>query len=178
MTETAYALHCHEIARTERGIAQGVVGRNTRAEKRRRLYDIKRVREGHDGVAVRQHHFRISTVDADAADCEILTIDKIASPAKLTLPVVAPKKTHADSLAQVPSRNLGADRFDTSGYLVPRHSGQMQPWKLSFDRARVGMTNAARFDTDQNLTWARFRGWPFNHSELPGLRDFQCLVCR
>jgi hypothetical protein len=91
--------------------------------------------------------------------------------------IMATEEADSHSLSDAPSRDTGANRFDTPRRLVPRHSGKAETWKQRRDSVRVGMTDSARFNPDQNLSLARLGNWSFNNPKATGRRDFDCLVC-
>jgi hypothetical protein len=91
--------------------------------------------------------------------------------------VVTTEKADADSLSDAPLRDTRANRFDAPCHLVPRHSRKTQTWKLTLDGERVGMTNAASFNPDQNLSFVGLGYRSFNDLKITGRRDFDCFEC-
>jgi hypothetical protein len=134
MAEATNALHCHEIARTERRVTQRVVRRYTRTKKRGRVDGFQRVRKRDHRVSIRKHHFRVSAIHANSGYGEIAAIDKVSSAAKLTGSVVTTEKADADSLSDTPLRDTRANCFDASCRFVPRHPWKSETWKLTLDR--------------------------------------------
>jgi hypothetical protein len=79
--------------------------------------------------------------------------------------ILATEKANADTLPGVPSRDISTDGFDSAYYLVPRHSGKIKTRILAFNGECVGMTNAACFDADANLTGTWIENRPFDNAK-------------
>src|SRR5437899_3056652 len=74
MSETANSLHGDQITAAQAGVAKSVVGRDPRAEKRSGIYGGEFVGNGSDPARLRDHAFRVSSVDRNSRrDC-LLTI--------------------------------------------------------------------------------------------------------
>jgi hypothetical protein len=90
--------------------------------------------------------------------------------------VVATENADAHSLSNTPLRYGGADCFDVPCHLDSRHPRKAETRKFTLDRYRVGMTDSAGFNPDQNLSLTGLRYRSFSNAKFTALCDFECFI--
>jgi hypothetical protein len=89
----------------------------------------------------------------------VRAVHEVAALTRFTFAVLSAKETYTDSLPDFPIGNVGSNGVDAADDLVPRHAWKSKTRKRSFDRCRVGMTYAARFDAEADLPGLWFTNW-------------------
>jgi hypothetical protein len=110
MAETANTLHRHQVAAAQAGAAQGVIGRNPRAQERRRYRGAEVIRNRGHAARFRDHHFRISAVRRHSRDHGVFTIHGVPTSAPFAHSVFAGNEPDAYALADFPPRHFTAQR--------------------------------------------------------------------
>jgi hypothetical protein len=162
MTEATNALHRHQIASTQTGIAKGVVGRDARAQQRGGLYGTELIGNGSEATRFSDHYFRISSVCGYSRHHWVLAIHHVSAPALFTHPVFSGNETDTNPLTDFPSGYSAAKGFDAANYFVPRNARQCQPLVGARNRGGIRVANSTRFHSKPNLTRSRLRDWPFH----------------
>jgi hypothetical protein len=177
MSEAANSLHGDQITAAQAGVAKSVVGRNPCAEKRSGVYGGEFVRNGSDPARLRNHDFRVSSVDRYSWRDRVLTIYDVSPSAGFARSVFAAEEANAHALTGFPSGHSTAQCVNAAHDFMARNAGQLQTRVGARDRGRIGMTNPAGFHANANLTCSRLRHWAFHYSKHAWFGDFDCFVC-
>jgi hypothetical protein len=114
MTEATNALHSHQIASAQAGIAKGVVGRDARAQQGGGLCGTELIGNGSEAACFSDHHFRISTVHGYPRYHWVLTIHAVSTSARLAGAVLSGDQADANALTDLPSRHAAAQGVDAA----------------------------------------------------------------
>ena len=129
MSKATNALHSDQISAAQAGVAESVVGRDTRAEEWSRFRRSKLIGDRSDAARFSDHHFRISSIHGYSRYHGVLTIHHVSSSARFADSVFTAEKAHADALTDFPSSHRGTQRLDTAHHFVPRNSRQTESSK-------------------------------------------------
>src|SRR6266542_1321414 len=166
MAEAAHAEHGDEVARARAAVAQRVVGRDARAEKRGRLYGRQGIGDPRQRDRGRDQEIGITAVVGDSGNLRRdLAGDEVPSPAGIAASAVPAVPADPDAIPHGPAGNVAAERIDRSGDLVPGNAriGDARP--VSFDRQEIAVADAARLDANPDLP-----GTGFGHFALDRLQ--------
>jgi hypothetical protein len=177
MSETANSLDGDQITPAQAGVAKSVVSRDPRAQKGSGIYGGEFVWNGSNPARLRDHDFRVSSIDRySRCDC-VLTIYDVSPSAGLARTVFAAKEANTDALTGFPSGHSTAQRVNATYDFMARNAGQFQTRVGPRNRGRIGMTNPAGFDANSNLTGPRLRHRAFHYAKHARFGDFDCSVC-
>jgi hypothetical protein len=80
-------------------------------------------------------------------------------------------------LTDFPFGDSTAQRFNSANHFMPRDAWQLQTRIGAGDDGRIGMTDSAGFNPDQNLALAGLWNWFFNKPKLARRCYLDCFVC-
>jgi hypothetical protein len=127
MSETANSLDGDQITPAQAGVAKSVVSRDPRAQKGSGIYGSEFVWNGSNPARLRDHDFRVSSIDRySRCDC-VLTIYDVSPSAGLARTVFAAKEANTDALTGFPSGHSTAQRVNATYDFMARNAGSFKP---------------------------------------------------
>jgi hypothetical protein len=116
----------------------------------------------------RDHDLRIAAVRVDAGELLVEAVREGAAPALRADAAVTSEEADADTLADLPRGDPGADGVDAADDLVPRHAGEVDR-EHRLDGGGIRVADAAGLDPHSHLAGARLAERQLGQDELAGL---------
>src|SRR5215831_17035144 len=107
----------------------------------------------------------------------MLTIHHVSAPTRFAFPVLPTDQTDTNALTDFPAQYSRAQRLDSTNHLMPGNARQGQARVRAGDRGRIGVTDAACFHPNPNLTRSGIRHGPFHNSKRARCGHLHGLVC-
>src|SRR5436190_2070757 len=133
------------------GTAQRAIADHTRAQQRRGLEVVERVRQTHCKRLRHDESIGVPAVDRPSREVGVLAEVLLAPAAVRARPVGAVEPGDADALADVQLVAAGAEPVDETDGLMPGHDRQVRELEVALDDMEVGATAPARVHADAHL---------------------------
>lgn len=164
-------------------MAERVEGGDAGAEKGCRLDVAQRVGNTRECFGRGEKMIGVAPVVRDAAHATFAADDEVAAAAGVADETMATVPPHADAVAFMPAPHTGAERGDDACDLVAGHARELESRIAAGLHEQVAVANAARPNSNQDLTGAG-RGnrpraedeWPVGGADLCEARHRVCLA--
>src|SRR3984893_11810504 len=176
MAKSTHALHSDQISAAQAGVANSVIGRDTRAEERSGFCGCEFIWNRSQGACFSDHHFRISSVRGHSRYHRVLTIHTIPASARFAHPVFSGNEADTNPLTDFPSGHPASKGFNAANHFMSGHARQSQTGVDSRHRGSIGVTDSTCFHPNADLTCSGLGDLPFHYSKHAGCGDFDCFV--
>ncbi len=105
-----------------------------------------------------------------------LPLMKVSATALLAVTATSSEKSDADALPDTPALDARAEHVDHTDSLMARNAGPLDR-EYPLDRRSIRMTNAARFNTDTDVTLARLRQGLLGQLKFARSYRLHCSIC-
>jgi hypothetical protein len=121
-----------------------------------------------DAARFSDHHLGRAAIDVAPRYHRVLTVHGVPASAGFAHAVFAAEEADTDSFTDFPLGDAVTDGVDAAHNLMARHPRELQPWIRAADCSGIGVTDAACFHPNSDLTDRGLRDRPFDDCNLPG----------
>src|SRR5262249_15162662 len=122
VSESPNALDRDERAGTQAGIPKRIEGRDARTQQRCGIYRLETVWNRYGGARFNGHDLRVATVNHDAGEHRVHTVDEISPQAGNAGAIPSARYSNAHALAYRTGPDIRADGINAPDDLMPGHS--------------------------------------------------------
>src|SRR5262249_7035553 len=147
-------------------VAQGIEGRDPRAEQWRGFDRVERLGHPCDRFDRRDHVLPISAVVAESGDLHVGAVHEVTTPAREAGPILTTVPADTDPLTSGPLGDTRARLVDHASDLVPGHARIHETRHAALLDQHIAVADSTRLHTNSHLLGTRLRNVSLDDLEV------------